>query len=420
MDLALREQFFVVIPYVQRRLRIYRVSRPQQAYEKVKITHIIVGLNVGGAELMLKRLIASHAQSQNYTHRVISLTELGRIGESLKAMGVEVRALGMQNGLDVFSCFLRLRRYLVEDQPDIVQTWMYHADLLGGLAARSVGSRQIIWGIRTTDIRSGGSRVTRVIRKVCAFLSRHVPSKIICAAHAARKAHEACGYSAKKMLVIPNGFEVERLFAYPEQVESVRREAGLTPDFRVIGSVGRFNAVKDQRNFVVAAGILARKHPNLRFLMVGRDLGRDNTQLVQWIEETGRAECFVLLGERSDVPACLAAMDIFCLHSRTEGFPNVVGEAMAMARPCVVTDVGDAAFLVADTGVVAPRENPQALAAGLETLLSLPTSELKCLGQKARQRILTHFTMENARRQFEEVYQELSRGSVVVKRTSQS
>jgi len=373
----------------------------------VNITHIIVGLNVGGAEMMLKRLIASHNRSSEYSHRVISLTGLGKVGEELQATGVLVRALGIRNGLDVFQAFSRLRSQLAEDKPDIVQTWMYHADLLGGLAARSLGIRHILWGVRTTEIRAGGSKVTRIIRKVCAYLSPHVPSMIVCAANAARQVHEAVGYASSKMLVIPNGFDVEKLVATPEQVSAVRREGGLTAEQRVIGSVGRFNAVKDQRNFVLAAGILARRYRDLRFMMVGRDLDQHNVQLMQWITDTGKPECFVLLGERSDVSACLAAMDIFCLHSRTEGFPNVVGEAMVMGRPCVVTDVGDAALLVADTGVVVPKEDARALAEGIESLLSRPTAELHCLGQRARQRIHTHFTMDRTRQQFEQVYQQL-------------
>lgn len=373
----------------------------------MKVSHIIVGLNVGGAELMLRRLIASHQKMAEYQHEVISLTDIGKIGQDLQCQGITVHALGMRNPLDIFFTFVRLRKLLAVSRPDIVQTWMYHADFLGGLAARSLGIRRIIWGIRTTEIRAGGSRITRVIRKLCALLSSSVPSKIVCAANAARRVHEGVGYAPDKMLVIPNGFCMDALVASPEQVEIIRQQAGLTAGLRLVGSVGRFNVVKDQKNFVQAAGLLLSRHRNLRFLMVGRDLDKNNTQLIQWISETGSPESFILLGERSDVPACLAAMDIFCLHSRTEGFPNVVGEAMAMGKPCVVTDVGDAAYLVADAGLVVPKENPEALAAGIERLLSLSFGELSDLGRCAKQRIHAQFTMEHARKQFEQVYQEL-------------
>lgn len=373
----------------------------------MRIVHIIIGLNVGGAELMLKRLVTSHHHTPEYDHRVISLSDLGTVGGELLSMGIPVSALGMRGAPDVFRTFFRLRSQLIEDRPDIVQTWMYHADFLGGLAARSLGIRRILWGIRTTEIKLGGSRLTRIIRKACALLSPYVPSRIVCAANAARRVHEDVGYAASKMLVIPNGFAVEKLVATSEQVRTIHRQAGLAAEHRVVGSVGRFNAVKDQRNFVRAAGILAQRYKNLRFLMIGRDLDQGNVQLRHWIAETGRPECFVLLGERPDVSACLGTMDIFCLHSRTEGFPNVVGEAMAMARPCVVTDVGDAAFLVGNTGVVVPREDSLALAEGIERLLSLAPEDLMALGRSARQRILKNFTMDHARRQFEQLYQDL-------------
>jgi glycosyltransferase involved in cell wall biosynthesis len=141
--------------------------------------------------------------------------------------------------------------------------------------------------------------------------------------------------------------------------------------------------------------------------MVGRELDASNGQLQNWINETGHPNRFVLLGERSDVPACLAAMDIFCLSSRTEGFPNVVGEAMAMGLPCVVTDVGDAAMLVADTGVVVPKENSTALAAGLSQLLAMSSVERGQLGQRAKERIHREFSMDKARERFESLYVQL-------------
>jgi glycosyltransferase involved in cell wall biosynthesis len=373
----------------------------------VKITHVIVGLNFGGAELMLKRLIAAHDNSLEYEHCVISLTSLGKVGEDLRGCGVKVSTLGLNSPWGVLSVFLKLRHEISTSSPDIVQTWMYHADFLGGLAARSVGIRRIIWGVRTTEIESGGSKVTQVIRKACALLSSSVPSIIVCAANASRIVHEAVGYDATKMLVLSNGFDVFKLKASGDQVESVRRDANLACEFTVIGSVGRFNKVKDQYNFVQAASILAKKYGGLRFLMVGRDLDTSNVQLMRWISETGVPEVFVLLGEREDVPACLAVMNIFCLHSRTEGFPNVLGEAMAMGRPSVVTDVGDAAFLLGDSGVVVAKENPELLANGIERLLLLARDDLEALGCKARERILNHFTMGHAQKNFERLYQKL-------------
>lgn len=255
--------------------------------------------------------------------------------------------------------FFRLRRELKKQQPDIVQTWMYHADFLGGLAARSLGIKNIIWGVRTTDVTLGRSKLTIALRKLCAWLSYSVPKVIICAADAGRKVHEQVGYDPSKMRVIPNGFDLDKLKSTPEQRQALRTELGFTNEHKIIGSVGRFNPIKNQQLFVEAAALVAKQHENARFMMVGRDNTWDNAELVGWIKQHNLQEKIALLGERSDAPICLSAMDIFCLHSKIEGFPNVLGEAMAMGISCVALDVGDAEVLFKySTGnrIVAPSE----------------------------------------------------------------
>jgi len=227
---------------------------------------------------------------------------------------------------------------------------------------------------------------------------------IVSAAEASRQSHISVGYDAKKMVVVPNGYDFLWLRASADERESLRKQCGINQNEVVVGSLGRFHAVKDQENFVQAASLLAPKYPQLRFLMVGRGLAWDNVQLVDWIVNTGFKDRFVLLGERKDVPQCLAAMDIFCLHSRTEGFPNVLAEAMAMGLPCVTTDVGDAAMLLADTGVVVPKGDEVALAQGVEKLLALEQDARHALGMRAKARVEAEFSMARARERFEEIY----------------
>jgi glycosyltransferase involved in cell wall biosynthesis len=375
---------------------------------KIRVVHVIVGLNVGGAELMLKRLIEARLESCRVDHEVVTLTEVGVVGAQLQAIGIKVHALGMHSSLSVPRALFRLVRYLRRNKPTIVQTWMYHADLLGGLAAWLAGNRNIVWGVRTTNVQAGGTPSTTVIMHVCSYLSRWVPRVIVCAANASRRAHEEVGYDKSKMTVIPNGFDLSSLVATADESLALRAASGIHPDKVVVGMLGRFNPAKDQKNFVEAATRVALAYPNVQFLMVGRGLDQGNAELKSWIDGTGFADRFVLLGERSDVAVCLRAMDMFCLSSRTEGFPNVVGEAMAVGLPCVVTDVGDAAMLVADTGVVVPKENPEALAAGLEEMLKLSQERRIALGEKARQRITSEFTIERARQRFEAIYNSLN------------
>lgn len=206
------------------------------------------------------------------------------------------------------------------------------------------------------------------------------------------------------MMVVPNGYDFSWLQASDDERHSLREQYGIRQNQVVIGSLGRFHPDKGQENFVRAAGLVAAQYSQLRFLMVGRGLDWDNVQLVDWIVSTGFKDRFLLLGERKDVPRCLAAMDVFCLHSRTEGFPNVLAEAMAMGLPCITTDVGDAAMLLGDAGIIVSKGDSAELARGLGALLALAQDERLALGWRAKARVKAGFSMERARERFEEIY----------------
>ena len=179
-----------------------------------KVLHITTGLKVGGAETVLKCLIEFDIANRDDIV-VVSLTSLGVIGKILRAQGVIVHALNMSSSpLGFFTALWQLRNLIRQYQPEIVQTWMYHADLLGGLSAYLAGYKNIVWGIHHTSLSFSGSFKTVFIMKVCAVLSRWIPKKIICVADAARQAHIASGYEATRMVVIPNGFNFSQLSSH--------------------------------------------------------------------------------------------------------------------------------------------------------------------------------------------------------------
>lgn len=374
----------------------------------MRIVHVITGLQVGGAEHMLRRLLLAQAAADSASRTtVVSLGKFGPIGEMLRRAGIDVIALGMRTPLGAPLAVWRLRRLLLRLRPDVVQTWMVHADLLGGLAARAAGIRAVVWGIRTTDF-SINPLATRAVRWLCARLSSTLPHVIVCAAEASRRAHVQAGYDASRMLVIPNGFDATAWQPQPQRGAQVRSELGLPADGVVVGCVGRFNVAKDQGTFVAAAARVAARRADCRFLLVGRGLDRGNAELMRWIEATGHAARFVLLGERTDVAACLAAMDIFVLPSRSEGFPNALGEAMAMALPCVSTDVGDAAVLLGDTGRIVPPRDPSALAEAVLALAALPSAQRGQIGQSARERVLERFSLQQACERFTALHRQVA------------
>lgn len=371
---------------------------------KRHVLHVITGLSVGGAEMALYRLIREF-RGGDYIHTVVALTPGGGMYTRFIEAGIGLVVLDVRRS--PVSDMLRLCRLIRTLRPDIVQTWLYHADFLGGLAARLAGNRRVVWGIHTTDVGIGCSRATAFVRRACASLSRWVPHTIVCVAEAARSSHSLVGYDSDRMVVVGNGFDMSMLAADQRERLRLRSECGFDPDDIVLGTLGRFNLDKDHANFVQAAGRLARKHERLRFLMVGKDLDPHNDTLMAWIRETGFAKRFVLLGERADVAPCLAAMDIFCLPSRTEAFPIVVGEAMTMGLPCVATDVGDVGLLMADTGIIVPKADPDALAQGVSDLIVLGPDRREQMGRKARERIHAEFTMESVRKRFETIYEKV-------------
>jgi glycosyltransferase involved in cell wall biosynthesis len=373
----------------------------------MNILHIIVGLESGGAERALQRLVEFDLGNRSCVHAVVSLTDAGTIGPELRRKGVDVLGLGLRSVLDLPRVFWRLLGIVRARRPDIVQTWMYHADFLGGLAARLAGPHALVWCVRTTDLPAGNWSVTAALRWVCARLSRRIPDAIICAAQASRVTHVAAGYDDSKMVVVPNGYDFSQFTASVGERNAWRSEHGIAVGDVVVGSVGRWHADKDPDNFIRMAAVLAHQDARVRFLMVGRGLDGSNEALMRGIEACGLAQRFVLAGERKDVPICLSAIDVFCLHSRNEGFPNVLAEAMAMGLPCVTTDVGDAAMLLGDCGHVVPKQDAAALAQGVARLLQLDPAARQALGRRARARVLAQFTIATTRAGFEAVYQRL-------------
>jgi len=372
---------------------------------KIKVTHIITGLDAGGAEMMLYRLLSA-TDSAAFTSEVISLTDLGPVGRRIEQLGIPVRALGMKRGVPSPSAFLRLVSWLRQSQPDVIQSWMYHADLLGGLAAYWAGRRNIVWNIRIAAV-PGQNKLTMAIMRINAALSHWLPKRIVCVAEAAKQAHIGYGYDAKRMVVIPNGLDVENLDAKVEDTAALRQQCGFSASDTVIGWVGRFHPDKGQDNFVKAAAIVVASHPRARFVLVGRGCDARNARLRDWLSVRGLERHVVLLGERHDIPVCLAVMDVFCMPSSNEGFPNALAEAMAMGLPCVATTAGDAAILAGDAAVLVEPRDERALARGLMDVLSLSPEKRRQLGQRAKTRVLNEFSIARTERSFRTLYEDI-------------
>ena len=375
---------------------------------RVLVTHIITDLSTGGAEIMLLKLL-SHIDRQRFDSRVISLTNSGPIGDRLEALDIPVQALRMRPGIPDPIAIFRLAGWLRSNPPALVQTWMYHADLVGGVAARLAGREPVIWGIRNSNLDVVHSRrSTRWTVRVCTFLSRWVPQRIVSCSETARRIHAGLGYAADKMIVIPNGFNLDLYCPDGQAGVSVRQELGISANAKLVGLVARFDPQKDHRSFIQAAVDIRARLPETHFLLCGDGITWENKLLAGWIDVQGMHDFFHLLGRREDIPRLSAAMDIACSSSAYgEAFSNVLGEAMASGVPCAVTDVGDSAYIVGDTGKVVAPNNPQALAGAVVELLDLPAERRRELGQAARRRMQQSFDIRAVVNQYEQLYTSL-------------
>lgn len=335
----------------------------------MKILHIITGLGNGGAEGVLHRLTTACADQ---AHEVISLTGHGWTSDKLIKSGIPVHAIDLrsfkQGG---FAGLARLRGLIRESKPDVIQTWMYHADLLGGVAARLGGRKSIVWGVRASQIgvdRSSAS--ARRVRWACARLSNIIPKLIVCNSEAGARVHERLGYQREKLVVISNGYDLDELWPDREARAEVRRAWGCLPDEPLLGMVARWDVLKDHENLVEALAILKGRRTGWRCVLIGPGISEHNPQLVKLLARHDLQDRVLLQGPTTRIRAVMSAIDVHTLSSRAEAFPNAVAEAMACGTPCVVTDVGDAAQIVGQTGWSVPASDPKLLARALADALA--------------------------------------------------
>ncbi|MHB1240544.1 MAG: glycosyltransferase [Gammaproteobacteria bacterium] len=383
---------------------------PERPPRGTGLFHVITGLDPGGAELALLRLVEQTTLPPGCI-TVISLTANGEVGERLAAAGAEVLTLGMARGAPDPRGLWRLTRLLRRRRPALIQSWMYHADLVAGLAARLAGGPPVVWNVRNGTIDPAGvRRMTRWTARLAGRLGRWLPARIVCCSRTAQELHAGLGYPEARMVLIPNGFDLTRFQPDPHDRERIRSELGIPHAAPVVGCVGRFDPVKDHHGFLRAAAALVARHAEVFFVLGGAGVDPANARIMEWVRELGLEDRCRLLGHRTDLERVYRALDVLALSSYTEAFPNVVGEGMASGVPCVVTAVGDAPWLVGETGRIVPARDPTALAVAIDAILRLPPAVRTALGGEARARIREHFGLATMVARYEKLYRELTDG----------
>ena len=372
-------------------------DRPERP---VKVLHVISTLDVGGAEQNLFRLVASMDRA-SFVNEVVCMTLPGPMGRRIEEAGVPVHTLKMRKGAPEFGAALKLRFMANLYRPDVVQCWMYHANLLG---MTLLYSRRVLWNIRCSDMDlSRYGNLYRLTVMAGARLSG-MPAAIITNSAAGRIAHERIGYRPKRWITIPNGFDTDLFKPDPQARPAMRAKLRIPQEAFVIGLIGRLDPMKDHATFFSAASAFLAGHPGTHFILAGRGVTRKNqaiTDLMQGVPDTGT---FHLLDERCDIPEVLATLDMATSSSVSEGFPNAVAEAMACGLPCVATDAGDTGIILGDAGILVKRQSPEDLCRAWSFIARMDPADRLAMGMKARERIRLHYTQIKTTDSYQQEY----------------
>jgi glycosyltransferase involved in cell wall biosynthesis len=373
--------------------------------ERKVILHIVTSLYAGGAQMMLLKLLKT---TDRYLFNPVVLSMMGEndLGKEIEALDIPVVTMEMTQGKPTPTSFFRLVKLVREIQPDLISGWMYHGNVAATISAKFLKKDvPVLWNIRQAVYGFSEEKwLTAFLIRFGAYFTNStaaiIYNSIVSAQH-----HESYGYPKEKRVYIPNGFDTEIFRPRPASRPWLRKELGLDEDTILIGFIARYHPMKDHENFLKAASILQGRSDKVHFVLVGKDIVKENRELSDMIKELNLTKKVHLMGFRSDIPEITAGLDIATTSSFTESSPNVIGEAMASGVVCVATNLGDSAKLVGDTGKVVPPKDPAALARGWEEMIELLSKSKKGeIGKAVREQILEQFSITSVAERYKNIY----------------
>ncbi len=374
------------------------------------ILYITTSLGAGGGQKFLYDLL-SKIDRDRFTPMVVSLMGWNIYGEGIAALDIPVYSLNMKQGIPTPQALIKLAAIVRQIKPHIIQGWMYHGNLAATFAKWLANSQAaLFWSIHHSvdDIRTE-KLLTQAVIKLGALLSRYT-NLIVYVSQTSQLQHHNLGYFSVNNTLIPNGFNTDCYQPSSANYTQFRQALHLPSDAFLIGSIARYHPMKDHANFLKAAALLLAKVSEVHFVMVGTAVDVNNQDLTRLIEDLGIKSQVHLLGERRDIDQITPALDIMTSASAYgEAFPLVIGEAMSCSVPCVVTDVGDSAWIVGDTGYIVEPKNAEALANAWAELIDLGTEARQVMGQRARDKIEQSFAIEAIVARYESLYTEYLR-----------
>lgn len=359
--------------------------------EKNKVIHVITNFyGIGGAEMMLSNLIKK--TSQQYDHYIISLISISdNYQEALKLCKGHFSL--HWNGYNTHSIIKDLRNLIKNIQPNVIQCWMYHANALTSLSVIGLKTKpKVVWGIHhSLASPKDESLSTKMALGISRLIAKR-PDAIIYCAHSSQQQHQKFGFRNQHQSVIANGVFLDKF-----QINKNLHEP------TVIGFAGRYHTAKGYPYLFEMLGLLKEK--NIIFKIAGSGASLNNPDVKALFDQYGLDEKKVhLLDQVKDMPTFYQSIDAFLMTSITEGFPNVLVEAMASGLPCISTDVGDAKYIIQDIGSIVPPRNAQALADAVLNYVNQTILEKQALKQAARARVEQNFSIEKVSEQYKDLW----------------
>jgi len=367
----------------------------------VKVAHISTGLETGGAEVQLLRLLTA-LDKNKFEMMVIGLDRDTYLGDRMRELGLPVHALNVKkNPFAIFKAYKLLREF----KPDVIHGTMYEGGVVGSVFRNFLPNKpRVIWTSHEPLEHYDKEPLRKRLQLRLWGLMSKMPECMMYVSHLNMKQHLDWGFNNDKAIVIPNGVDTSRFSPDKEKGQAIRDSLGIPRDAFVIGKIARFHRQKNHLGFLESAAILSDKHPQVHYMLVGTNVDNDNEQLVTLINKLGLNDKVHMLGNREDIPDVVNAFDLATLTSFGEAFPLTLGEAMVSGVPCVATDVGDNDFIIGDTGLVTPTRDDQAMADAWQQMVEMDVLEFAELGKAARQRCLDNFTLEQQVKQHEDLY----------------
>ena len=376
----------------------------------MKIIHIITGLNNGGAEGFLFRLCKENNHNK---HIIISLTDSGRFGPMFEKIQIHVFSLNMPRGRLSLRGLIKLVALLKANKPDIIQTWMYHANLIGGLISKLLGYKKIFWNIRHSNFLPNKSKpLTIWVMKICGKLSNWIPKKIVYCSVEGKKVHESLGYNVNKSKTIYNGYDLNELKMNKDLGYFFRKEINIKKNEFLIGMVGRYDPQKDHLNLINALELVDKYGYQFKAILIGKHMDKNNFKILEYIKSKKLDKKILLLGQSFNIPKVMNGLDVHVLSSSFgEAFPNVLAEAMACGTPCVATDAGESSLILGNKGWIVPTNNPRVLAAKMIKAIiekNQKKEKWKKRKLKCREHILKNFNIQIISKQYQKTWEKLN------------